>query len=160
MKRRAAVVLVGSGVVALTTLLGAVPAAAAGSDKPRGATKFRSLPYTDTSDASAATGSSRDPSSNCPNDPLDASVWYRFQPKANGVFTIDTFGSDYDTVLAVYAGSSGQSAKKLREIVCNDDEEDTLQSQVQFRGKRNKTYFVMIDTFSDGPAGHLVLNAH
>ena len=165
MKRSAAIALVGSSVVALTTLLGAAPAAAAGSDKPRGATKFRSLPYTDTTDASAATGSSRDPSSNCPSDPPNASVWYRFQPKANGVFTIDTFGSDYDTVLAVYAGSPGQSAKKLREIVCNDDmgadEEDwSLQSQVQFRGKRNKTYFVMIDSYSDGPAGNLVLNAH
>jgi hypothetical protein len=134
------------------------PAVAAGSDEAAGAHKFRDLPFSDTTDASAATASASDPTTTCPAQPPTASVWYRFQPKADKLVTIDTFGSDYDTVLAVFTSTPGQSAKDLTEVTCNDDSFD-LQSQVQFQASRNVTYFIMVDTFLDSPAFTLVLNA-
>jgi hypothetical protein len=143
---------------AVLLLFGSMPAVAAGSDDPRGATKFRDLPYSDTTDASTATGSPDDPPTGCGGDPTTASVWYRFQPKANGPVTIDTFGSGYDTVLAVYTGDPGQSAKNLTLLVCNDDSLGLL-SKVKFDGERNSTYFIMVDPYANGPAGNLVLHA-
>jgi len=35
-----------------------------------------------------------------------ASVWYRWQAPSNGTYNFTTFGSEPDTVLAVYTGSS------------------------------------------------------
>jgi hypothetical protein len=150
--------IIGAATAAIL-LFGSVPAGAAGSDDPRGATKFRDVPFSDTTNASTATGSPDDPTTCFPGNPPNASVWYRFQPKASGTFTIDTFGSNYDTVLSVYTGDPGQSAKNLTLIACNDDAVG-LQSRVQFAGQRNETYFIMVDTFLTGPAGNLVLNAH
>jgi len=155
--------LIGTATVAIL-LLGATPTAAAGSDDPRGATKFRDLPYSDTTNASLATDSPDDPSNFCRSDPPNNSVWYRFQPKSNGTVNIDTFGSDYDTVLAIYTSGPGQSAKNFTLVTCNDDFFTdfffSLQSQVQFNGQRNQTYFIMVDTFGDNTAGNLVLNAY
>jgi hypothetical protein len=148
-----------TAVLAAAALLGsAAIAVAAGGDDPRGAPKFRDVPFTDTTDASAATASPDDPSTSCASDPPTASVWYRFQPKADGVFTIDTLGSDYDTVLAVFTEAPGQSARNLTQITCNDDWFG-LQSLVQFEGNRNTTYLILVDTWSDSGAGTLVLNA-
>lgn len=44
-------------------------------------------------------------------------MWYEYTPKPNQQIRIDTFGSDYDTVVAMYTGNRGT----LIEIACNDD---------------------------------------
>jgi hypothetical protein len=92
---------------------------AAGSDDARGATKFRSLPYTDKTPPAAATGDAGDPDV-CSSGPSTKSVWYRFQPRVSGKVTMNTFGSRYDTVLAVFKSRPGQSARHLELVVCDD----------------------------------------
>ncbi len=47
------------------------------------------------------------------------SVWFSFTPASNGVLTLDTHGSSFDTVLAVYTGTS---VNALSPIVSNDDD--------------------------------------
>jgi hypothetical protein len=47
------------------------------------------------------------------------SVWYTFTPSASGKLTIDTHGSVFDTVLAIYTGSA---AEQLKKIAANDDD--------------------------------------
>ncbi len=47
------------------------------------------------------------------------SVWYTFTPSANGKLTIDTHGSAFDTVLAVYTGGV---VGQLKKIAANDDD--------------------------------------
>ena len=47
-----------------------------------------------------------------------ASVWYRWVAPSTGVATFDTFGSGFDTVLAVY---TGPSVDALTPVASNDD---------------------------------------
>ena len=48
-----------------------------------------------------------------------ASAWWSFVPCTNGTMNIDTHGSDFDTVLAMYTGSS---VTALTEVASNDDD--------------------------------------
>ena len=45
-------------------------------------------------------------------------VWYRFTPASNGTLSLDTCGSSFDTMLAVYPSSACPSRA---ELACNDD---------------------------------------
>src|SRR5258708_21534617 len=51
------------------------------------------------------------------------SVWYQWQAPSTGNVTIDTIGSDFDTVLAVYSGSSLSTLGTA--IAHNDDRSQT-----------------------------------
>ena len=44
------------------------------------------------------------------NDIGGASVWYQWKAPASGLYTFDTFGSNFDTLLAVYTGEAGKCA--------------------------------------------------
>jgi hypothetical protein len=58
------------------------------------------------------------------------SIWYSWTSPVTGTVTIDTVGSNFDTLLAVYEGSS---LSNLTEIVANDDIDSTHKtSRVQF----------------------------
>jgi len=73
-----------------------------------------------------------------------ASVWYRFVASATGTATIDTFGSNFDTLLAVYTGSA---VNALTGLVSNDDTAPGTQSRVQFAVVANTTYQVVVDGY-------------
>ncbi|MCA9244842.1 MAG: right-handed parallel beta-helix repeat-containing protein, partial [Phycisphaerales bacterium] len=45
-------------------------------------------------------------------------VWYRFQPPCNGVLSLDTCGSGYDTLVSVHTGCPGNTSNT---VACNDD---------------------------------------
>jgi len=52
-----------------------------------------------------ASGQICEPQESCaPGGPSQHSVWYQFTPTQNGLATIDTFGSNYDTVLSIFTG--------------------------------------------------------
>ncbi len=85
--------------------------------------------------------------------PKGATVWYRFTPSSSVTVTADTFGSDFDTVLAVYTGSSFAS---LALVACNDDT-DTLQSRVSFVATAGTRYNLQAGGYAD-LAGNLRLN--
>ncbi len=70
------------------------------------------------------------------------SVWYRFTPAADTTVTLSTSGSSYDTMLAVYTGSS---VSALTVIVSNDDYDGELWSYVTFAATGGRTYQVAID---------------
>ncbi|MBI3176740.1 MAG: M4 family metallopeptidase, partial [Chloroflexi bacterium] len=46
-----------------------------------------------------------------------ADIWFNYTPTVNGVHTISTCGSNFDTVVAVYSGACAA----LTSIACNDD---------------------------------------
>jgi hypothetical protein len=82
------------------------------------------------------------------------SLWYTWRPGATGTAVIDTSGSDFDTLLAVYAG---ESLSTLREVISNDDESrGTMTSRVSFELDENTEYRVAVDGFA-GAAGRVVL---
>jgi hypothetical protein len=75
-----------------------------------------------------------------PPDPRGyRTAWYRFTVPRNGQITINTFGSNYDTVLAVYTGTCGQ----LQKLACNDDH-NMLSSRATLNVRRNTTYYIEV----------------
>jgi subtilisin family serine protease len=90
-----------------------------------------------------ATGEISEPNHADASTPL-TSVWYRWTAPANGTLTVDTSGSDFDTTLAAYTGSSIES---LVLIAANDDSSG-LQSAVNFVVTTGTTYRFAVDGFS------------
>jgi hypothetical protein len=140
-------------VLALATLgLPVAQAAAPSNDDFANATVVAALPFTDTVDTTEATTASNDPS--CSGN--GESVWYSLTPAVDGWIQVDTFGSDYDTVLGIYTGSAGA----LTEIACNDQAAGTDQSRVRINAVSGTTYHVMAATWEGtSGGGTLVLNA-
>jgi hypothetical protein len=74
-----------------------------------------------------------------------ASQWFSYQPPADGRLTINTDGSDFDTVLAVYTGP-GTDFGTLVEVACdNDSGSDGRSSRLQFAAKADTLYFIVVD---------------
>jgi uncharacterized delta-60 repeat protein len=91
-----------------------------------------------------------------------ASVWYRWQATFSGPAIFTTFESDFDTLLAVYTGSSVNALTPVANG-SNDDntnadntEGHTLTSSVTFNAVLGTTYYIAVDG-SGGRAGAIAL---
>jgi hypothetical protein len=125
-----------------------------------------SVPYTDTVVTNGATAESSDPlppSPSCVGSDYDTgsmfnhhSVWYSFTPIANGNFTADTVGADYDTVISIWTGSTGNFAL----VACNDDINPGVirQSRASFSVLAGVTYRIMITGYYAEDSGTLVFH--
>ena len=82
-----------------------------------------------------------------------ASLWWSWMAPATGMVTIDTEGSDFDTLLAVYTGGS---VGALTTVASNDDAIGRL-SRVTFTAQRGVVYHIVVDGYS-GRSGSIVLN--
>ena len=92
-----------------------------------------------------------------PNEPSHgpgsaASVWYSWTAPAAGEVVIQTCGSDYDTLLAVYTGGAIGS---LTPVAKNDDD-CGVQSRVTITATLGTTYRIAVDGFS-GSTGAITL---
>jgi hypothetical protein len=85
------------------------------------------------------------------------SVWYQWTATASTNVTFETVGSGFDTVLAVYTGSSLANLKAV--AFNNDAEPGTTASRVGFAAVSGRTYFIAADGF-DGENGTLRLAWH
>src|SRR5215472_5710189 len=102
--------------VGSTMLAGPRPALAApANDDFAGATVITALPFTDHVDTTTATAAPDDPQQ-C-SAPPNNTVWYSLTLSHDAAISVDTFGSDFDTVLALFTGSRGS----LQMIGCNDN---------------------------------------
>ena len=82
-----------------------------------------------------------------------ASLWWSWTAPDDGMVTIDTAGSDVDTLLAVYTGSI---VGALAEVASNDDAVG-VQSAVRFTAQRGVVYRIAVDGY-DGATGSVVLS--
>jgi len=84
-----------------------------------------------------------------------ASVWYEWTPSVSGDATISTAGSDFDTILAVYTGTTFP----LTPVASNDDVVGGagVTSAVEFATTASQTYFIAVDGFS-GDTGTIELS--
>ncbi|GEM_PF-1596834 len=84
-------------------------------------------------------------------------VWWVWTAPTNGLVRMDTFGSSFDTRLAVFQGSAIAS---LNLIAKNDDRvvpgDDT--SVVRFTAEANQRYYIWVDGRLEDPSGKLQLN--
>ena len=102
----------------------------------------------------AATKESGEPN-HAANNAGGASVWYRFTAPADGSATIDTAGSNFDTLLGVYTGSA---VNGLSVVAQNDDvAPGNTTSAVQFNAVAGTAYRIAVDGFSNAQ-GNITLN--
>jgi len=78
-----------------------------------------------------------------------ASVWWTWTPSVGGQTTIDTSGSDFNTLLAVYTGNGfgGFGQPGLTTIASNNDFNGNTTSQVQFNAVAGTVYRIAVDGF-------------
>lgn len=73
------------------------------------------------------------------------SEWFAYQAETNGMLRIDTEGSNFDTILAVYIGP-GDSFATLTNIACDDNSgSNGLTSKVIFTATSNTIYWIAVD---------------
>jgi len=82
------------------------------------------------------------------------SIWWRWSAPATGILTIETFGSSFDTLLAVYFGGFLNS---LTPIASNDNSGNNSQSRVSFNVVAGNAYQIAVDG-ANGAQGTLRLN--
>jgi len=95
----------------------------------------------------AGTVTSRDADvvTTCGDDDINFPLWYSFTVATAGSVTIDTAGSNFDTVLAVFSGSCGS----LTCIASSDDTVATTQSEVTFTASTGTSYVIAAGSFGD-----------
>jgi len=118
---------------------------------PNGVTTFNPTPYC----TIGATNSGGDVVESCGLSPNSNSVWYRFVPCGHGTISVDTNGSDYDTVVSVFFGACGAAI----EIACDDDAGTGTNSQLTaVPVAAGVTYLIKISDYNTPDGGTLDFN--
>ena len=82
------------------------------------------------------------------------SIWWRWTAPASGPVSVNTIGSEFDTLLAIYRGDS---LTALTPIASDDENGGDGTSALTFNATQGATYFIAVDGFL-GDAGNVVLN--
>jgi hypothetical protein len=83
-----------------------------------------------------------------------ASLWWSWTAPSGGTVAISTAGSNFDTILAVYAGNA---LNGLMVIAANDDIADAVTSSVSFMAQPGQTYRIAVDGYR-GASGNVRLS--
>ena len=126
--------------------------AAPANDERGDAQPIYQLPFFGSLDTGGATPGASDPALPCSGGNDGSTVWYELHVDESRSIHISTEGSDYDTVLAVFAADGAR-------IGCNDDivSGSIRQSSLAFTGAIGATYFIEVAAFGGTPGGHLRL---
>jgi hypothetical protein len=89
-------------------------------------------------------------------NPATASVWWTWVAPDNGPVVVDTLGSAFDTVLAVYTGNA---VGALTLVAANDDAPNLSTSALAFPAIRGTTYRIAVDGYL-GANGAVQLRLH
>jgi hypothetical protein len=74
-----------------------------------------------------------------------ATRWFAYLPPTNGLLHLDTFGSSFDTVLAVYTGSGTFANLVPVPNGCNNNTSTSLTSSVEFPATNGIIYWIAVD---------------
>ena len=104
------------------------------------------------------TGATLEPGESQPCGNIGATVWYVYQAPADFTITLDTSGSDFDTVLAAYWYGATSPPGALHNLGCNDDvsASDTT-SSLTLDVTAGSQYFFQLGG-KDGATGNAVLH--
>ncbi len=92
----------------------------------------------------AATTSICDAIEDCDAAGTSNSVWYQYTPSMDGSIRINTFGSNYDTVLSVFDGCATGfiPCNQPNELACNDNVFLGTQSEILLEVKAGQEYII------------------
>ena len=116
-----------------------------------------SLPVSDSASNVEATRETGEPEHANMNG--GGSLWWRWTAPKTGTITIDTCGSDFDTLLGIYTGTSVDA---LTEVASSDDAPAQRCGQASgtaFRAHAGTTYSIAVDGF-EGETGNVQLELH
>jgi hypothetical protein len=82
-------------------------------------------------------------------------LWYRYTASSNGPVTVSLLGSEFDTKLGIYKGSSCYPSE---EVTCNDDFSGHLESQATFQATSGQVYLIEVGGYNSDAAGQGVLS--
>ncbi|MHB8519847.1 MAG: Ig-like domain-containing protein [Limisphaerales bacterium] len=88
------------------------------------------------------------------HEPGGRSVWWTWTAPGSGLVTLTTEGSNFDTLLAVYTGST---VSNLTEVASDDDSGANLASRVTFTATGGTQYQIAVDGYT-GFAGNIRLS--
>lgn len=138
-------------------IAGGVALALAGCLFPAAAATLASRGYSGTQVFSTAGGDKDEGELNHCGEPGGASSWFFYKAPRTGVMMVDTRGSSFDTVLAVYVGP-GTSYATLTNVACNNDSSPgNVWSKVVFNVTSNTMYYIAVDGVG-GASGTVKLN--
>jgi len=78
-----------------------------------------------------------------------ASLWWRWTAPSDGMFSFDTVGSTFDTVLGVYTGDSVAALTAVAENDDGDDGDIGNASAVSFEATAGTTYYIAVAGYRD-----------
>jgi hypothetical protein len=125
--------------------------AQAGNDSAAAAAPMAGSPRRGTGNNRTATGEPGEKN----GDGAVNSLWWTFSSPTKGKVTLDTMGSNFDTYLCVYKGSS---LGTLTKVGCNNNHGGSSQSLLQFTAQAGVVYRVQVDGIA-AATGDIVLNA-
>jgi len=115
-----------------------------GSDDFGSAIPVNALPFSDVTDTTGATTAPDDPLLDCGGFKQgNNTVWWQYTAARDGVVLVDTFGSSYDTVLAIWTGARGA----LTAVACNDDA-GARYSQLWIEAVAGRTYYIEVAEYA------------
>jgi hypothetical protein len=116
-----------------------------------------SVPYSHQQATISASTANDDPSLSCIGNAQGFhTVWYRYTPSTSGTLLVDTYGSNYNTVLAIWTGTPGV----LRIKACDDDSgADGSSSRVEIPVVAGTAYHIEVVGLDSEEYGTLSLNA-
>lgn len=129
-------------------------AAAPGNDNMAAALTIASLPFQHSIDTSAATVEVGEPQASCTSGANSNSVWYRYTATYTGGIDVTTYGSNYDTVLAVYQGTPNAATQ----VGCNDDGYADGTSGLRLWVSQGLTYYIAAADYGGPGGGNLVFS--
>ncbi len=96
-------------------------------------------------------------------DSVTNSVWYAWTATDSGTVTLDTLGSDFDTVLSVWTTTNGLCGGSLTNLAVNDDDiagGNAPQSVLTFTAVAGTTYYFCVEGWAGAtpPTGNFLLN--
>jgi hypothetical protein len=136
-----------AGAVCLLTLLGRPDLLAATGTRG----------YTGTQIFSTVGGDKDEGEPNHAGEPGGASSWFFYKAPRSGVMMVDTKGSSFDTVLAVYIGPGSSYATLTNVAANNDSSPSNTWSKVVFNVTSNTMYYIAVDGVG-GVSGTVKLN--
>lgn len=110
------------------------------------------VPAASQSNVAGFTNSPDDPPLSCawgsnpPSQTGYRTAWHRFTPAYNGIVTVSTATSEYDTILGVFTGACGVN---LQPVACNDDAAG-FTSEVTFPVRRGVRYYILVGDWQPG----------
>jgi 5-hydroxyisourate hydrolase-like protein (transthyretin family) len=123
------------------------------NDEIAGATPVSNLPYHTIEDTRSATTNPSDPVHGCATGTQDAnSVWFRYVATFTGTVRVNTFNSNYDTVLTAYPGTTSVGP----ELACDDDT-SAQQSEIAFDVVSGESYLIEVSDYGTPNGGTLIL---